>query len=170
MKKIFVLLTLAAITFSSCKKSEDNTTYNPAKDGIVGEWYSAGSDVAYILNHYFGIDSIYVKFNEDQTYIVKSFVDGTPSTPLTGTYTQTKPTTGTIWEIVLEQGAPTTLTSEGIFEIDATADPYTMQYEVAQTSPVQAGVTPPTVEGGFGSTSGGAYGTTNIQKYKRISK
>jgi hypothetical protein len=43
-----------------------------------------------------------------------------------------------------------------------------MNYEVAQTEPQIAGVTPPTAQGGFGSTSGGAYGTTNVQKYIKI--
>ena len=57
-----------------------------------------------------------------------------------------------------------------LLRISSSATPYTMNYEVAQTNPVITGVTPPTVEGGFGSTSNGAYGNLNIQKYIKIVK
>lgn len=39
-----------------------------------------------------------------------------------------------------------------------------MKYEVVQTEP-NIGSTPPTPEGGFGSTNGGAIGDINIQKF-----
>lgn len=165
MKKSLVLMMLFALAFASCEKSSDDTTYNPAKDGIVGQWYSSKTNVAPILTSL--VDSIYAKFNADQTYLVESFKSGSKTT-MTGTFTQVKPTTGNIWEISLNQSTPTTLTSEGIFEINITNDPYTMKYEVAQTSPVITGVTKPTVAGGFGSTSGGAFGILNIQNYIRI--
>ena len=42
-----------------------------------------------------------------------------------------------------------------------------MQYEVAQTTP-SIGATAPTADAGFGSTSGGALGTTNIQNFIKI--
>ena len=45
-----------------------------------------------------------------------------------------------------------------------------MNYEVAQTEPQITGVTPPIATSGFGSTSGGAYGTSNVQKYIKITK
>jgi hypothetical protein len=40
-----------------------------------------------------------------------------------------------------------------------------MKYEIAQTDPEIPGVTPATPEGGFGSTSGGAFGMMNVQTY-----
>jgi hypothetical protein len=43
-----------------------------------------------------------------------------------------------------------------------------MFYEVAQVDPAIAGVTPPTAQQGFGSTSGGAFGQANVQKYNWI--
>jgi len=42
-----------------------------------------------------------------------------------------------------------------------------MRYEVAQTQPPLQGVTPPTAAAGFGSTSGGAFGQANVQRYVR---
>jgi hypothetical protein len=57
----------------------------------------------------------------------------------------------------------------GIFDISTATNPYTMQYEVAQTEP-SIGATPPTAAAGFGSTNGGALGTFNIQKYIKIVK
>lgn len=167
MKKSLLYLLVMATVIVSCSKSDDDDDNNdPAKIGLVGEWYSAGTDIAPLLA-YLQIDSIYAKFNSDNTYLVESFVDGAKTT-MTGTFVQTKQTTGTIWAITLNQSTPNTLTSVGIFEVNTTTSPFSMQYEVAQTEPVITGVTPPTVAAGFGSTSGGAYGQMNIQKYKKI--
>ena len=43
----------------------------------------------------------------------------------------------------------------------------TMYYEIVQTNP-DIGATPPTPEAGFGSSSGGVLGMTNVQKYVRL--
>lgn len=170
MKNLIALALLFSVVFVSCEKSSDDTnSTDPQVIGIVGEWYSSGSNVATLLVNVAGIDSIYAKFNSDNTYLVESFASGAKTT-LTGTYTQAKSGVGNIWTITLNQGSPTALTSEGMFEIDATMNPYTMNYEVAQTEPQITGVTPPTPAGGFGSTSGGALGTINIQKYIKIVK
>ena len=169
MKKFFALMILASVAFVACDKSDDDgPETDPKVIGIVGEWYSSGTNVAPLLGA-IGVDSVYAKFESNNTYVVESFSDGSKTT-LTGTYVQEKSSNGTIWTIVLNQSTPNTLTSEGIFEISSSATPYTMNYEVAQTNPVITGVTPPTVEGGFGSTSNGAYGNLNIQKYIKIVK
>lgn len=163
MKKVMIFGLLLAVVFTGCKKSdEDDDNDKPKKVGIMGEWYSSGTNVAPLLI-YAGIDSIYAEFNLDNTYLVESFSDGSKTT-LTGTFTQAKSETGSIWTIILNQNTPNSLTSEGIFEItDGTLK--TMQYEVAQTEPPISGVTKPTPAGGFGSTSDGAYGVMNVQNY-----
>lgn len=168
MKKLFFILAAIAIGFSSCDKSDEGDSYNPAADGITGEWYSSGSNVSVLLSSYFKVDSIYAKFNTNNTYHVESYALGT-KTIYEGTYAQTKPATGTIWTIVLNQSTPTAVTSEGIFEITSATAGYTMKYEVVQTTP-SIGATPPTVSGGFGSSSAGAYGTKNVQTFKQIVK
>lgn len=172
MKKLFFIFVAAmAFVFSACEESVEVDVYNPATDGIVGEWQSSGSNVAVLLKTYFKVDSIYAKFNENNTYLVESFASGTKTT-YTGVYTQTKPATGTIWNIKLEQSSPTAVTSEGIFEItqDATVKTkYTLKYEVVQTTP-SIGATAPTATAGFGSSSGGTLGTMNVQTFVNIVK
>ena len=112
-------------------------------------------------------DSLNVAFDEDLTYEVTCYIAGIAYV-LAGTYIQEKSSEGDIWDITLNQtsfnGAAAELTSQGIFEVYA-ASPDSMWYEVAQTNPEIAGITAPTAAAGFGSTSGGAFGLTNIQKY-----
>ncbi len=91
---------------------------------------------------------------------------GTEAT-LRGTYT-TSPGGATgananIRNIVANQNSPTAITAVGIYEVVGN----TMRYEVAQTQPPLQGVTPPTAAAGFGSTSGGAFGQANVQRYVR---
>lgn len=168
MKKAIIFGLLLAVVFTGCEKSEDDgPETDPQKIGIVGEWYSSGENVALLLSFYFKVDSIYAKFESNNTYLVESFSEGAKTT-YTGTFAQEKSGTGTIWNITLNQSSPTAVTSEGIFDVSTTTDPYTMQYEVVQTQPnIQA--TPPTAEEGFGSSNGGQLGTSNIQKFVKLS-
>lgn len=165
------LWTLAIIGFSviavSCEKEDDDDDNNnnnpPAQEGIQGEWQSSGMDVAPLLVTLFGTDSIYANFNTDLTYVVEQYDSAGTKLTLSGVYTQTKSNVGEIWTIEVNQNSPATLVSEGIFEVTGT----TMQYEIVQTSP-SIGATPPTPQGGFGSTNGGTLGTSNVQVYQRI--
>lgn len=141
-------------------------TANLKDTGIIGKWYSSGTNVAPILRN-IGIDSIYAEFKVNNTYLVESFTTSLSKTTLTGTYTQTRSTVGSIWNITVNQSTPNALTSAGIFQITS-GNPSTMKYEVAQTEPNIPGVTPPTAAAGFGSTSGGAFGTLNIQNYIKM--
>jgi hypothetical protein len=167
MKKALILGLLFAVVVTSCKKSEDDgPSTDPQVIGIVGEWYSSGSNVAVLLSTYFQIDSIYAKFETNNTYLVKSFANGA-QTVYSGTFVQAKSTSGNIWNITLNQSTPTSVTSVGIFEVSTATNPYTMQYEVAQTQP-DIGAVPPTATAGFGSTNGGALLTWNIQKFVKI--
>ncbi|MGE4287992.1 MAG: hypothetical protein AB7E36_04835 [Salinivirgaceae bacterium] len=166
MKKGLAIILLFALAFTACEKSDEETTYNPSTDGIAGEWYSSGDNVAPLLVS-FEIDSLYANFETNNTYLVESYANGAKTT-FNGTYTQEKSSVDGIWNIVLNQSTPTAVTSEGIFEINATGSEYTMTYEVVQTEPALG--TAPTAEAGFGSTSGGALGNMNIQKFVKIQK
>ncbi|HLS30318.1 MAG TPA: hypothetical protein VK021_05645 [Flavobacteriaceae bacterium] len=160
---MFGMLLLAVFAFS-CSSDDDNI--NDDGDGddvenydiIVGNWRSPV--VAPILESF--TDSIHAEFKNNQTYLVKTYYDGAVS-ELSGVY-ETMDGVGNIRMIKLEQSAPTTLTSEGIYKIEDGK----MTYEVAQTEPAQEGVTAPSPEGGFGSTSGGAFGEMNIQVYYKM--
>lgn len=166
MKKGLAIFLLFALAFTACKKSDEETTYNPSTDGIVGEWYSSGDNVSALLVTYFAIDSIYANFESNNTYLVESYSQGAKTT-YAGTYTMEKSGTGDIWNIVLNQSTPTAVTSEGIFEITGSGSNYTMKYEVTQTEP-SIGASAATAEAGFGSTAGGAFGTTNIQTFVKL--
>jgi hypothetical protein len=167
MKRTLVLMMVFALAFSACKKSDEDKSYSPTKDGIVGEWYSSGSNVSGLLATYFSIDSIYANFESNNTYLVESYTVSGTKTTYVGTYTQEKSTVDLIWNIVLNQSSPTAVVSEGIFEITKVDSEYEMQYEVAQTTP-SIGATAPTADAGFGSTSGGALGILNIQNFIKI--
>lgn len=147
--------------------TDQQGTVNLAELGIIGEWYSSGQNVAPLLTTYFAVDSIYAKFNADQTYLVESFDGDGVMTEYIGTFVQTKSDVGNIYTIELNQSAPSAVTSEGIFEVTMGAAGYDMQYEVVQMEP-DLGNSAPTPEGGFGSSNGGALGTINIQKYLKL--
>ena len=163
MKKLIFILIAVATLFSACDRSEVEDVYNPAEDGIVGNWLSKGADVAPLLATYFKVDSITADFKSNNTYAVTSYAAGVP-TNYVGTYAQKKSGTGAIWTIELNQSTPTAVTSEGIFEITKAGTGYTMKYEVVQTEP-NIGATPPTASAGFGSSNGGALGQSNVQKF-----
>lgn len=167
---IWMFVMLFAMVFTAC--SEDDPVEDPAVDekGIVGNWEA--TDISAVLTGLGYDDMLYATFNEDQTYEVKCYIGGVEY-KLVGTFVQTKDQDTGLWDITLNQtsmnGAPSEITSKGIFEIYEN-EPITMWYEVAQTNPEISGVFPPTVEGGFGSTSGGAWGTGNIQKYVKVTQ
>ncbi|MEE4177410.1 MAG: hypothetical protein V2I46_07870 [Bacteroides sp.] len=165
---LFALLFGAlAFSFAACEKEDGDDDVDPSK-GIIGEWQSSGDNVALLLQgEPFFTDSIYAKMNDDGSYRVESYSNEGVMTLFTGTFTQEESGTGEIWTITLQQGVPYSGTSEGIFEIYWDEDPINMKYEVLQTEPA-LGLTPPTPEGGFGSTAGGILGQTNVQVFVRI--
>ncbi len=165
----------------SCKKDDDKATCTDGIQngdetgvdcggscsaclvGVQGVWLSAGVNVApFLAGAPFNIDSIKADFATNQTYTVTSYSGGT-QTVLTGTYVQAASGVGSIWNITVNQTAPTTLTSEGIFEVIGD----NMTYEIAQTEPA-TGFAAPTAAGGFGSTGGGVLGMALVQKYVRV--
>lgn len=168
MKKIvfiFGMLALGSSLISSCKKDETTTdNSNNASVGIQGKWQSSKANVAPLLVTLFKVDSIYAEFNTNNTYTVKQWDNtGTQLATLSGTYSQEKSTTGTVWTIKINQTSPAALTSEGIFEYKND----TLRYEIVQTTP-DIGAVKPTPEKGFGSTNNGALGAMNVQKYLKV--
>ena len=129
--------------------------------GIIGKW--SAYDISAVLASLGYDDSLYADFRADQSYTVTAYVSGAPQI-LEGSYTMTKTEFDEIWEIELNQTSPFAVLSEGIFKVFPAAQD-SMWYEVAQVEPAIQGIAPPTAAAGFGSTSNGAYGTTNIQKY-----
>ena len=160
-RKYLAMAAIASLVAFGCSSDDNGNTPDPEPenyDVIVGKWRSPVP--APILASF--VDSIHVEFKNNQTYLVKSFYDGAAS-ELSGIYATTDGV-GNIRNIVLDQSAPTTLTSKGIYRVAGNK----LTYEVAQTEPVIAGVTPPTAEAGFGSTTEGAYGEMNVQEYFKM--
>jgi hypothetical protein len=171
---------VASLAVYSCKDEDDSATCSDGiqnqdetgvdcggpcaacKEGVHGKWKSF--PVAPLLTTF--ADSIIATFETNNTYVVDQWKGGSKTT-LTGTFVQTKSGTGNIWNIVLNQSTPTTLTAEGMFEV--TDNDTKMKYEVVQTNPA-IGAAPPTPAGGFGSSTfnGTALGVANIQNYVRV--
>lgn len=136
------------------------------ESGVIGKWISEGNNVAPLLG-FFDIVKITAEFREDNTYRVFSYTSDEVETLFEGVFTQERSNVGNIWTIYLEQGVPSAVTSEGIFEVTIPATgPRTMRYEVIQTNPALG--TAPTPEEGFGSSSGGTLGQSNVQNYVEI--
>jgi len=134
--------------------------------GIYGTWVSEGTNIAPLLYTLFGTAKIEATFNSNGSYTVVQTDTSGASLTLSGTFTMTKSSVGNIFELTADQSSPAALTSSGIFEVYSDSSPFTMKYEVVQTTP-DIGATPPTPAAGFGSTNGGALGTINIQTYVR---
>lgn len=149
------------LAMPGCKKSKDKDDDDDMEVGCQGKWWSKGEDMAPLLVN-LGFDSIYAEFKTDQTYVVNAYSGGVPVL-LSGVYVQQQSTVAGIWNITINQNVPNVITSEGIFQVE---NNNRMTYEVVQTEPPLG--TPPTAEAGFGSTSGGALGTANVQKYNRV--
>lgn len=162
MRKYVALAAIAGLFAFGCSSDDDGGAVTPEPtpdyDVIVGKWRSPVP--APILADF--VDSIHVEFRNNQTYLVKSFKDGA-TVELAGTY-ETSDGVGEIRNILLEQATPTALASQGIYQVAGD----NLTYEVAQIEPEQPGVTPPTAEAGFGSTSDGAFLDWNIQHYYRM--
>jgi len=167
MKRSVILLVLVATaTLSACRGTSTSSDDTSNQDPIVGSWLSEGANVAPLLfNPPFRVRRIQATFNRDGSYTVVQRDSAGVETTLRGTYT-TSAGTGTgananIRNIIANQSTPTALTATGIYEVSGTQ----LRYEVVQTQPPIAGVTPPTATAGFGSSAGGLLGQTNVQRY-----
>ena len=138
-----------------------------AQDGLIGEWLSEGSDVSELFaGPPFEYVSITARFKDDGSYRVVGSTDGGDSYTFSGTYVTDESTSP--GGITLAQTQPSASTAEGIFLVES--DPVEgdkLTYEIVQVDP-DYGYSPPTPEGGFGSTSGpNMEDGINVQVYRR---
>jgi hypothetical protein len=165
MRATLALLTLLA----GCGEAIDATGGGGnAQSALIGSWLSAGADVAPLLAAApFNNVQITATFNTDKTYAVLGIDKDNKMLPYNGTYELTESDVPGIFNIVCHQVMPQTATAEGMLQIDTTVMPARMQYEVVQTQPTN-GLTPPTADGGFGSTLyNGKQISTLIQKFSK---
>lgn len=130
--------------------------------GVHGSWESSGDNIAVLLKPF--ASKIVATFETDGSYTVVQTDTSGAEIILAGTFTQSESSVADIWDITLNQSSPVQLTAQGIFTFEGDL----LKYEVAQIDPAVTGVTPPTAEGGLGSTSAGLYGTSNIQTYIKL--
>lgn len=154
---------IGATTIQVVKGDETDNIDFTVEDPLVGNWISEGTNLAPLLaGAPFNTVRITADFRANGTYTVVTTDNNNSQVTLEGTWS-TSEGAGVIRNIVVTQSSPTSLTSEGIYSnVDGL-----LTYEVAQTNPPLTGVTAPTAAAGFGSTSGGAFGALNIQKYVR---
>lgn len=155
-----------ALVLAGCPAEETTAptaTEEPMEDpAIVGDWVSEGDDVSPLLT-LFATVAVDATFLADGSYTVVTTDSSDASVTYTGTYTvdeSTDPAT-----ITVEQAAPTAATATGIWAIETDGS---MRYEIIQTTP-DIGFMPPTVAGGFGSSSGpNLAADANIQVFQPV--
>ncbi|MDY0081752.1 MAG: hypothetical protein RBR74_01085 [Ignavibacteriaceae bacterium] len=167
MKRLFLLALFTSLTFLyvGCDSKKDDTITPPDEpDKIVNTWYSEGSDVAPGLVATLKTVKITATFNANNTYSVIATDSTGAQVTYSGTYSVSENTGTQIRSIILNQTVPTSITSEGIYQVDARG---IMKYEVVQTTPAVAGITAPVPAEGFGSTKylNVALGETWIQGF-----
>lgn len=161
-KWLLVMMMIAAMaSFMACSDDDDDdnggTNPPPAADPWVGQWLSAGANVAPILVAVFNYDSVRVYMEDDGTVQLDTHIAGGAWSSVSGTYAVTESASGDVHSIELIYPA---FSQEGIIEVIDD----TMRLEAVQTVP-DIGAVPRTPETGFGSDA--ALGTTNIQTYVR---
>lgn len=170
-------------TISVTKNGKTASVQFTVNDPIVGSWLAEGfttiatatgsvqvPNVSPLLfGAPFNIRRIRATFNANGTYTVVSTDSAGANSTLTGTWTTSAADTAgvTIRNITVNQSSPASVTSQGIYQVSVSGGSARMLYEIAQVQPPLQGVTPPTPRGGFGSTSNGAFGIANIQRYAK---
>lgn len=166
MKRFLLVSLFASLTFLyvGCDSSDDTTTPPVEQDKIVNTWISEGAGVAPGLVTLLKTVKITATFNSNNTYTVIAKDSAGAEVTYSGTYSVSENTGTAIRSITLNQSAPTSVTSQGIYEVDAKG---MMKYEVIQTTPAINGFTPPVPAEGFGSTKylGTPLGATYIQGF-----
>ncbi|NQT61810.1 MAG: hypothetical protein HQ556_02525 [Candidatus Marinimicrobia bacterium] len=154
---ILMVLILGLLLVMGCEDDSDNDINGNEVDVWVGNWLSAGDNVAVILSTYFLYDSVKVELTEDNTVTLETHVIDGAWTTLEGTYVLTESSDS---DLDIIQLIYTAFEQEGIIEIDGD----TMRLEAVQTVPDIA-ATVPTPAAGFGADP--TLGTINIQTYIR---
>lgn len=166
MKRFLLVSLFASLTFLyvGCDSSDDTTTPPVEQDKIVNTWISEGAGVAPGLGTLLKTVKITATFNSNNTYTVIAKDSTGAEVTYSGTYSVSENTGTAIRSITLNQSAPTSVTSQGIYEVNAKG---MMKYEVIQTTPAINGFTPPVPAEGFGSTKylGTPLGATYIQGF-----
>lgn len=130
-------------------------------------WMSIENDIAPALRKApYRFIKIHADFIDNNTYSINAKDSDKVSTTYTGTFqTIDSNSLSGIKQIILYQSSPEIVTLKGIFRADSV-----LTLEIIQVQPPIQGLQPPTIYGGFGSTTlnGAPLGNEWIQIYRRI--
>lgn len=162
-----LLLLLLSTLVSGCEKdSPAPADAGDGAEGMVGSWVSAGGKVSPFLRAFAGVDSVHLTFEANMTYAWMQADTLGQVQRRRGTYAVRTLDSLRLYELELTQLVPAATFSRGMLAIYP-ANPDSMWLEVVQTEPY-IGATPPSPARGFGSSSEGALGTSNIQRFSRV--
>ncbi len=154
---ILMVLILGLLFVMGCEDDSSTDPNDNDTDVWVGNWLSAGPNVAVILSTYFQYDSVKVELTENNTVTLETHVIDGAWTSQQGTYVLTESSDS---ELDVIQLIYATFEQEGIIQVVGD----TLRLEAVQTVPDIA-ATVPTPAAGFGANP--ALGTWNIQTYIR---
>ncbi|RMG24849.1 MAG: hypothetical protein D6730_11960 [Bacteroidetes bacterium] len=165
---MYALCAMAGLAMlAACQgEAEPPAPAKPRFEGVQGQWQSAGRDVSPFLSVFAGADSIVIRFEKGPGYRIEQYDTAGRRRVFEGTYELHENDSTELSYLLLNQTLPLPSSSEGLVRVFA-GRPDSMYLEVVQTQPY-IGAFPPTLEGGFGSSSAGALGNTNIQRFRRI--
>jgi hypothetical protein len=159
-------LLFGCVFLVGCGVAEGGPGGGGSKSALSGTWFSGGNDMAKGFGGPpFNFASLKVLFDDDGSYSVKATDTKQKTIDFTGTWIATASATPGLYEIEQRQIMPQAVVSKGIYQLDQASGRLT--FEIIQTQP-DVGAAPPTVMGGFGSTTVKGMKTDAwIQKYVR---
>lgn len=160
---------VSAVNSLGESRKSDTVSAIPLPQNALTEnlWMSIENDIAPALRKVpYRFIKIHADFEDDNTYSINAKDSDFVSTTFSGTFqTIDSNSSSGIKEIILYQTSPEIVTLKGIFRADSV-----LTLEIIQIQPPVPGLQPPTIFGGFGSTTlnGSPLGNEWVQIYRRI--
>lgn len=167
-KTLCLLLVLLSffVFLSGCDEEVAEVIEPEITSLAFGQWISEGVNLASLFTDSLTYNTLVL--NEDSTYLMTQEDTLNVTFSYSGTYIiDESDTTTKIYSITFLQFSPDTVTYEGIYEVNSRIEPDELTIEWVETYP-KVSNNPPNVVDGFGSTSDGELGVTNVQKYIRV--
>ena len=171
----FIVPEEMAIAATQIKLSKNSGTARTIQftvdDPIIRNWVSQGTDVApYLYEPPLHRRKITANFSKDGSFTIRQTDSSGFSITSTGSYIVEPGNEGTsssaLRKVRLQQGSPDNTRLEGIYQVNVVDGAPQMKLEIIEVNPPRPGVTPPTIEGGFGSSGGGSGGRYTQQYYR----